>query len=137
MPLFRVTQDLVWEQSTLFASAGNIVEVEIRTDFRIELTLQPSGGVIVPAVQIGALAFFTDWADKLVPFQEDVETLSHQIDRLARFILENFPRDIQGGGAVDTAISIMGRLQDLHNLPKPLPPIDHETLPTLWQRLDV
>ena len=36
-----------------------------------------------------------------------MEDLEEQIDRLAKFLMENYPKDIKEGGAVDVAISIL------------------------------
>jgi len=37
------------------------------------------------------------------------ETLGKQIDRLAKYIMEEHPQEIKSEGAVDTAIQIMAR----------------------------
>lgn len=43
------------------------------------------------------------------------DLLSGQINRLAEYIMENFPKSIQGGGAVDTAIELLARLKGLED----------------------
>lgn len=56
-------------------------------------------------------------------------TAEQQIEKLAHYIMENFPRDITDGGAGDVAIKIMDRLQEEninllhstnHNIPEQL-----------------
>jgi hypothetical protein len=49
------------------------------------------------------------------PIHEDYESIESQIARLANFIMKEFPKDIQGEGAVDTAIKILTYHKDYLN----------------------
>ncbi len=40
---------------------------------------------------------------------ENKENLGKQIDRLAKYIMENYPQELKGEGAIDTAIQIMAK----------------------------